>query len=104
MTSVTRTFRRIVAAALLFLALMIQHDTRTDASGVTTEVRVGAWFSPWYTWTEVKQESTTQAAEGGTITSVTTHTNTSFTMASWSWPILAVGLALLLWPSKKTLH
>ena len=104
MSSVARTFRRIVAAALLLVALTVQHETRTDAAGVTTELRLGAWFSPWYTKTEVAQETTTGAEDGGTITSGSTHTTSTFTMASWSWPILVAGLALLLWPSKKTAY
>jgi hypothetical protein len=104
MTSVARTIRRIVAALLLFVSLTVQHDTRTDASGVTTELRLGAWFSPWYTRTEVTHETTAPAADGGTITSASMHTTVNVTMASWSWPILAAGLALLLWPTRKTAY
>ena len=96
-----RQLRRIVGVLLLCVSMTYQHDTRTDAAGVTTEVRVGAWFSPWYTNTEVRKEQTDPASDGGTITSSSTHSTVSFTMASWSWPILAAGLALLFWPAQK---
>jgi hypothetical protein len=101
MPALLRNVRRIAGVLLLCVSMTYEHDTRTDPTGVTTEMRLGAWFSPWYTTTEVKQETAAPASDGGTITSVSTHTTTSFTMASWSWPILAAGLALLFWPAQK---
>ena len=101
MAGIMLLLRRIAGVLLLFVFMTYQHDTRTDAAGVTTEVRLGAWFSPWYTSTEVKKEQTDPASDGGTITSGSTHTTVSFTMASWSWPILAAGLALIFWPARK---
>lgn len=104
MSSVPKLLRRIAAAVLLFMALTVQHDTRTKESTVEKEIRVGVWFSPWYTSTDTTQTSSVTAPDGGSIKSETTHTATSVTMASWSWPILAAGLALLLWPTKKPLR
>ena len=104
MSSLPKTLRRIAAAILLFMAVTVQHDTRTDASSVEKEIRVGVWFSPWYTSTDTTQTSSATTPDGGSIQTETTHTKTNVTMASWSWPILAAGLALLLWPTKKPLR
>jgi hypothetical protein len=101
MISVAKTLRRVVAAALLFVSLTVQHDTRTDASGVEREIRLGAWFSPWFTRTDKTQTTAEVTQDGGSVETETTYTKTNVTMASWSWPILAAGLALLLWPKRK---
>jgi hypothetical protein len=101
MAGTVRWIRRIAGVALLFVFFTYVSETQTDASGVQREVRVGAWFSPWYVSTEKTVASSEAAEGGGSITSEDTHTTTTFTMASWSWPILLAALALFFWPSRK---
>ena len=101
MTGFVRLIRRIGGVLLVFVFVAYTSETHTDASGVRKEVRLGAWFSPWFTRTETTKESAAATPEGGSITSSDTSWSTTFTLASWSWPILAAGLALLFWPARK---
>lgn len=101
MAGFSRLVRRIAGVLLIFVFLTYENSMHTDATGVRRETQVGAWFSPWYTTTETTTQSAAATADGGKSESSTTQTTTKFTLASWSWPILAAALALLFWPSRK---
>lgn len=96
-----RRVRLIAGVVLLFLFFTYVSETHTDATGVTEEVRIGVWFSPWYVKTEKTVAGTETTPGGGSIETKNTNITISKTMASWSWPILLAALALFFWPSKK---
>ena len=101
MSGFVRLLRRIAGVLLIFVFLTYINETHTDAAVVREETRVGAWFSPWYTKTETTTKSAAATPEGGSIESSNIATTVTFTMASWSWPILVAALALIFWPSRK---
>lgn len=101
MSAIPRKIRLIAGLLLLVIALTFWSESHTDASGTHDETRLGAWFSPFYVRTEDSLDSTRPTAGGGSITTTTKTVSSTFTLTSWSWPLLAAGLALLFWPARK---
>jgi len=101
MSGFARAVRIVIGLTLLFMFLTYQSDTKTTGDETRSESRLGVWFSPWFTWTNVTHATKIATEGGGSIESRTQQASTQFTTASWSWPVLGAALVVLFRPRKK---